>query len=247
MVTDGRMTEMLTNLIANLRALRMEHYLVLASDAAVCTTLVAGGEVHGCAWSSALDADRAAAQQAWGVGAGKEGLWWLRWYTMASLGKLGLNVLSTDADVYFHANPYPTLKVMAWLCKGGERLERLNVALLHPSPGQRTPLTALHTRTGRARPVQSRGAERGRGSHVPVRQRGPGVSAERHSRWRRAVGARGANCAGPHHYHPRCRVSIRHGPPCLRDVTEVARGSFWFGAPAGTRGFQCTRLTRWAV
>jgi hypothetical protein len=47
MVTDGRMTEMLTNLIANLRALRMEHYLVLASDAAVCTTLVAGGEVHG--------------------------------------------------------------------------------------------------------------------------------------------------------------------------------------------------------
>ena len=33
MVTDGRMTDMLTNLIVNLRALRMEHYLVLASDA----------------------------------------------------------------------------------------------------------------------------------------------------------------------------------------------------------------------
>ena len=29
MVTDGRMTDMLTNLIVNLRALRMEHYLVL--------------------------------------------------------------------------------------------------------------------------------------------------------------------------------------------------------------------------
>ena len=84
---------------------------MLASDAAVCATLVAGGDVRGCAWSSAMDADRAAAQAGWGVGAGKEGLWWLRWHTMATLGRLGLNVLSTDADVYFHANPYPTLKV----------------------------------------------------------------------------------------------------------------------------------------
>jgi hypothetical protein len=47
MVTDGRTTDLLTNLVLNLHTLRLEHYLVLASEPAVCAGLLAGGVVRG--------------------------------------------------------------------------------------------------------------------------------------------------------------------------------------------------------
>jgi|AntRauMFilla1563_2_1112583.scaffolds.fasta_scaffold221491_1 hypothetical protein len=107
---------MATNLVLNLQALGMEHYLVLANEASTCDWFLSQGVITGCAWSSILELVPSSVWNNWKFGdasrAGNRFLnWWMRWQVLAKIGELGYNVLVTDSDVVYHSDPYPHFKV----------------------------------------------------------------------------------------------------------------------------------------
>ncbi|KAK3258634.1 hypothetical protein CYMTET_32329 [Cymbomonas tetramitiformis] len=54
-ITDLTFSEMALNLVYNFQELGMEHYLIITGNREVCDSLLKGGLVTGCAWSSYLE------------------------------------------------------------------------------------------------------------------------------------------------------------------------------------------------
>lgn len=106
-------------MVHNLLRLGLEHYILLADEAATCTSLAAASPlVGGCVYGSymhtlddGVDPKLVAAYSASASsGHNTYGLWTMRKHYMARLLELGYNVMQSDLDILWMANPYPYLK-----------------------------------------------------------------------------------------------------------------------------------------
>ena len=101
------------NTILQLRALRLHHILYLSDSAASCASLRMAVPDVACVWSSRIAATRPrngglCVQLYWGYAFYFYDL--RKYYTARMATELGVNVLQTDTDVVWLANPYPALK-----------------------------------------------------------------------------------------------------------------------------------------
>lgn len=100
------------NLVRNLAALNIEHYLIIGNTAELCEEFMRFDKNTGCAWSSYLkDHPRLSTYEV----SNEEGgapfrLWWARFAYMARLSAKGYNVMYVDIDVSFRVDPYPVFK-----------------------------------------------------------------------------------------------------------------------------------------
>jgi hypothetical protein len=93
------------NLVANLRALGLRNYLLLASSERLCRDL----RLDGCAWSSRLTDSRGL--RPWGIDPGDMFLVWAQqWHYVERALRLGYGVTRVDSDVVFLEDPYPILR-----------------------------------------------------------------------------------------------------------------------------------------
>ena len=93
------------NLVANLRALGLRNYLLLASSERLCRHL----RLDGCAWSSRLS--DSPGLEPWGVAPGDMFLVWAQqWHYVERALRLGYGVARVDSDVVFLEDPYPILR-----------------------------------------------------------------------------------------------------------------------------------------
>ncbi|KAL1515884.1 hypothetical protein AB1Y20_002499 [Prymnesium parvum] len=101
------------NTVLQFYALKLHHVLYVSDSAAACATLRRGVPSLACVWSSSINATKPAADS---VLIRK---WWdMRFYfynvrkrtLMRLSAELGYDVLQTDTDVAWFANPYPALQ-----------------------------------------------------------------------------------------------------------------------------------------
>jgi hypothetical protein len=101
------------NTVLQLYALRIRHVLYMSDGPAACARLRRAVPSLACAWSSVINTSKPAHDS---VLVRK---WWdmrfyfynVRKHVLSRLaGELGYNVLQSDTDVAFFANPYPALK-----------------------------------------------------------------------------------------------------------------------------------------
>lgn len=98
-------TDFLLNLLANLHALRRDHYVILSTEP-LCRKLQREHCVYSCAWSSLWDAHPGLAP--WNLRKGDMFLMWAQqWRYIAKAMALGYRVLRADTDVYFAEDPWP--------------------------------------------------------------------------------------------------------------------------------------------
>lgn len=99
-------TEFLLNLVANLRRLGIEHFLILTTRS-LCATLHEHC-LFACAWTSLWETRPGLAR--WGLKPGDMFLMWAQqWYYLSRAVERGISVLRADTDVYFAEDPYPIL------------------------------------------------------------------------------------------------------------------------------------------
>lgn len=100
------------NMVANLRSVGIEHYLIVTNTPECCKTLMDGPWGITCGWTSyLLNHPRLVP---YGVQAEEVAtpfrLWWVRFHFLERLVALGYNPMYIDTDVSFRVNPYPLLK-----------------------------------------------------------------------------------------------------------------------------------------
>ena len=100
-------TEFLLNLLANLRALDLDHHAILTTPA-LCAQLQRSHCEYSCAWTSLWHDHPGLAK--WSLKPYDMFLMWQQqWRYVARALELGYRVLRTDTDVYFAESPYPIL------------------------------------------------------------------------------------------------------------------------------------------
>ena len=116
---DGRATGSpnALNTVLQFYALRLAHVLFVSDSAESCSRLATSLPQLACVWTS-----RVSRQKPDNAGGCVKRFWDMRFYfydvrkhIVAQLaGELGFNVLQTDSDVAWFANPYPMLKTGAY-------------------------------------------------------------------------------------------------------------------------------------
>jgi hypothetical protein len=100
-------TDFLLNLLANLRALKRDHYIILSTQR-LCLRLQRRHCEFSCVWSSLWE--NHPGLPGWGLLKGDMFLMWAQqWRYIASALELGYRVLRADTDVYLAEDPYPIL------------------------------------------------------------------------------------------------------------------------------------------
>ena len=98
-------TDFLRNLLANLKRLDRQHYLILSTKS-LCGTLQRVDCELACGWSTLWD-DHPGLEP-WGIKPGDMFLMWAQqWRYIARAMEMGYRVLRADTDVYFAEDPYP--------------------------------------------------------------------------------------------------------------------------------------------
>lgn len=104
------------NTVLQFYALRLRHVLYISDGPAACTRLARAVPSLACAWSSVINTskpqhDSVLVQKWWDM---RFYFYNLRKHMLSRLsGELGYNVIQTDTDVAWFANPYPALKAGA--------------------------------------------------------------------------------------------------------------------------------------
>jgi len=99
--------DFLLNLLANLRALDIDHHAILTTPA-LCAHLQTTHCEYSCAWTSLWNAHPGL--EPWSLKSGDMFLMWQQqWRYVSRALELGYRVLRADTDVYFAESPYPLL------------------------------------------------------------------------------------------------------------------------------------------
>eukprot|EP00854_Cymbomonas_tetramitiformis_P001350 gene1351-1951_t len=106
LTTNEKQAHLAVNMVANLRLLGIEHFLLLASNAELCHDLIPFLGPGGCVFSTLEEQYK---QQAGAESVTSFALWTNRKYYIAELLALGYNVFQSDLDVVWALNPYPLL------------------------------------------------------------------------------------------------------------------------------------------
>ena len=99
--------DFLLNLVANLKQLRIDHYIILTTEP-LCRKLQERHCEYACVWTDLWHDHRGLAP--WGLKAGDMFLMWAQqWRYICRAMELGYRVLRADTDVYLAEDPYPLL------------------------------------------------------------------------------------------------------------------------------------------
>ena len=100
--------DFLLNLLANLKQLRIDHYVILTTRS-LCRKLQADHCEYSCVWTELWNDHPSLA--AWGLKPGDMFLMWAQqWRYISAAMARGYRVMRLDTDVYFAEDPYPILK-----------------------------------------------------------------------------------------------------------------------------------------
>ena len=100
--------DFLLNLVANLKQLRIGHYVILTTEP-LCRKLQERHCEYACVWTDLWHTHRGLAP--WGLKPGDMFLMWAQqWRYICRAMELGYRVLRADTDVYLAEDPYPLLR-----------------------------------------------------------------------------------------------------------------------------------------
>ena len=210
--------DFLLNLLANLKQLRIDHYVILTTRS-LCRKLQADHCEYSCVWTELWNDHPSLA--AWGLKPGDMFLMWAQqWRYISAAMARGYRVMRLDTDVYFAEDPYPILK--------GPLFGRYEMVVQHDVEGRARPACERPHRTTPTGIVTCGSRDRGLallniGIVYLKSKPGGGVFEVINATWGRFLTRLGEAPAKPPHLNGRVDTQQLIDQPFMRNVVnEIA-------------------------